>query len=180
MSGGPCCHQRPHGYPGPRPQSVTMFVSEGCATAGAIAIWVVSTVTWGHGVIWARTTAEGLVWVYGPTAATSYCRICVDFCGSWYHQRLSRCPGTGSPPGAMLVSWGHVNLRDLCCHLWPQFLSPVCCLGLFLCPFTYHIHSLYCSWPMLPPEAMGQGQNLWQLTGLKKIPWQATNNSFEN
>lgn len=131
-----------------------MLVSEGCATTGAIAIWGVSTVTLGHGVIQDRTAAKELAWVYGPTASIPYCRVCVDFCGSWYHQRPSQCLGTESPPGAMLVSWGHVNLRDLSCLLEPRYLSSVCSLGLFLCPCTYHIHSLYCcSWPMLSPEA---------------------------
>lgn len=58
---GPCCHQRPHGCLGSRPHSVTRLVS------GTMAIWVVNTVSWGHGVHRDRVAAEGCVWVCNPT-----------------------------------------------------------------------------------------------------------------
>lgn len=48
---------------------------------------------WGHGVIWARTTAEGHIWVSGNTRA----KVCVDVLGPWYYLKKCRRQGPRLP-----------------------------------------------------------------------------------
>lgn len=59
--------------------------------------------TWGQGgpELW-RGPCLGL-WVCDPAAY----RTCADVWGSCCHQRLCRCPGLGSTPGAMCVFQGY-------------------------------------------------------------------------
>lgn len=78
----PIWHQRPYRCPGSRLQLVVMRVSKVHAPARAKLIWVACAVTWGHGVIRARTDAEGLVWVHAPTAARVWVDVC-GICSSW-------------------------------------------------------------------------------------------------
>lgn len=74
---GPCCSQGPHGCLGSGPQPVTMLVSEGCTAVGVRQTWVINTVNWGHGLVWARVVDKGHVWVHDPAI-----RVCADVCGS--------------------------------------------------------------------------------------------------
>lgn len=107
---GLCCHQKPQRCLGFGPPLVSMLVSEGQTSTGAITIWMVCTATWGHGDILAQTAAKEHLWACGLIVVY---KVWVNAPVSWYHQGPCRYPGSGQYPEIMLVSKSHDTARAM-------------------------------------------------------------------
>lgn len=99
----PWCYQGLRRCLGSGLQADTVFVSEGCASAGAKWIW---SRLWTAAMILSgpRLQVRAHVWVYDQTTVS----VCAHICGFWDRLRPCWGWGCGLTPGVMLVYEGHV------------------------------------------------------------------------